>query len=251
MRTLDSSPFSPVAISSRADGWTPERQWRFVEALSVTASVTQAARVVGVSARSAQRLLRHPEAAAFRAAWDEALAQVWQQLDQNVLDRAVNGDREFIEREGFVVMERKRPCSDRLMIHLLNTRERAMAELRIEAIIAAKAAPRCKRGKAGDKAPPPAPVLLDDAGAETAALAAFAAQADAFAEWPSMEDAGDYHITPPPPLAAALMAAAEAAAHARAAKLVEIAAEEAREADELDNAARREAAMHAWQAAES
>ena len=204
----------------------------------MTASVTQAARVVGVSARSAQRLLRHPEAAAFRAAWDEALAQVWQQLDQNVLDRAVNGDREFIEREGFVVMERKRPCSDRLMIHLLNTRERAMAELRIEAIIAAKAAP-------------PAPVLLDDAGAETAALAAFAAQADAFAEWPSMEDAGDYHITPPPPLAAALMAAAEAAAHARAAKLVEIAAEEAREADELDNAARRESAMHAWQAAES
>ena len=50
-----------------------------------------------------------------------------------------------------------------------------------------------------------------------------------------------------------MRAAAEAAAHARAAKLMEIAAVKAREAeepDELDDAARREAAMHAWQAAE-
>jgi hypothetical protein len=58
----------PVPLSPRHDGWTPEKQWRFVEALAATASITQAARMVGMSVRSAQRLRRHPLSGEFRAA---------------------------------------------------------------------------------------------------------------------------------------------------------------------------------------
>ncbi len=65
-------PFLPVPVQNRADGWTPEKQWKFVEALAQTASITDAVRAVGMSRRSAHRLRMHPEASEFRAAWDAA-----------------------------------------------------------------------------------------------------------------------------------------------------------------------------------
>jgi hypothetical protein len=52
---MSEQPFPPVPVSPRHDGWTPEKQWRFVEALAATASITQAARMVGMNVRSAQR----------------------------------------------------------------------------------------------------------------------------------------------------------------------------------------------------
>jgi hypothetical protein len=61
-------PFLPVPRSPRHDGWSPERQWAFDQALADTGSVFQAARIVGKSVRSAQRLRRHPLAGDFRAA---------------------------------------------------------------------------------------------------------------------------------------------------------------------------------------
>jgi hypothetical protein len=61
-------PFLPVPRFPRHDGWSPERQWAFVQAQANTGSVSQAARIVGKSVRSANALRRHPLAGEFRAA---------------------------------------------------------------------------------------------------------------------------------------------------------------------------------------
>lgn len=57
----------------RRDGWTPERQLRFLDALARTRSVTRAARAAGMSRESAYRLRTRKEGALFAAAWDRAL----------------------------------------------------------------------------------------------------------------------------------------------------------------------------------
>ena len=49
-------PFLPVPLRARADGWTPERQARFIGLLAETGSVAEAARRVGMGRESAWRL---------------------------------------------------------------------------------------------------------------------------------------------------------------------------------------------------
>ena len=209
---MTQSRFLPIYRKPRRDGWTPDKQWRFVEALAHTASITHAVRSVGMSAQSAYRLRDHPEGAAFRAAWDAALEQAWELIEVTALDRAVNGEREIIEHDGGLVVERRRPCSPQLMIHLLSMRERAQAAARVERIAAHKRAVAeadlaryragalpARRGRSGKAAPalPPPPVLLDDAGAAAVAVAAFRATAARFARLPEMDVAALPEIAAP------------------------------------------------------
>jgi hypothetical protein len=69
MNASDSS--KPPKI--RRDGWTAERQLRFLGALASTRSVTKAARAAGMSRESAYRLRKRKEGGLFAAAWDRAL----------------------------------------------------------------------------------------------------------------------------------------------------------------------------------
>ena len=64
---------SPRPPKIRRDGWTPERQLRFLGALAGTRSVTKAARAAGMSRESAYRLRGRKDGALFAAAWDQAL----------------------------------------------------------------------------------------------------------------------------------------------------------------------------------
>ena len=57
----------------RRDGWTPERQLRFLDALAKTRNVTQAAQAVGMSRESAHRLRARDEGGLFSLLWDRAL----------------------------------------------------------------------------------------------------------------------------------------------------------------------------------
>ena len=57
---------------TRRDGWTTERQLRFLDALVSTRSITKAARSAGMSRESAYRL--RDRAGLFAALWDCALA---------------------------------------------------------------------------------------------------------------------------------------------------------------------------------
>jgi hypothetical protein len=65
--------FAPVRVRRRHDGWTPERQTQFIEALAECGCVADACRRVGMSSESAYALRRHYDAQAFRLAWDAAL----------------------------------------------------------------------------------------------------------------------------------------------------------------------------------
>jgi len=67
--------FHPVPVGTRRDGWTVERQARFIGMLVETRSVAAAARAVGMGRESAYRLRKRPGAAGFAAAWDAALGK--------------------------------------------------------------------------------------------------------------------------------------------------------------------------------
>lgn len=84
--------FTPVPREKdRSDGWKPEVQRAFIEALADTGSVASACRMVGRSERSAYMLRRHPEGAEFAAAWAAAQGHGVLRLQDAVLDRALNG----------------------------------------------------------------------------------------------------------------------------------------------------------------
>jgi len=86
------APFTPVPRKTkRADGWRPELQRAFIEALANTGSVASACRVVGRSEGSAYALRRHPEAGEFRAAWLAAQGHGILRLQDAVIERALNG----------------------------------------------------------------------------------------------------------------------------------------------------------------
>src|SRR5687768_7211435 len=69
---LEELAFTPVPVKPRRDGWTAERQKWFILRLALSGSVSVAARGVGMTRKSAYRLLERPGAESFRLAWDKA-----------------------------------------------------------------------------------------------------------------------------------------------------------------------------------
>ena len=58
-------PFAPVPVRPRRDGWTVDKQRRFIAILAESGIVRRAAAAVGMSEESAHRLARRPDAGAF------------------------------------------------------------------------------------------------------------------------------------------------------------------------------------------
>jgi hypothetical protein len=112
-------PFDPVPVQPRRDGWTPERQRGFIEALAATACVEDAARAVGMSATSAYNLCARPDAVAFRAAWDAALDFAAGHLKAAVFSRAIHGVPVPHYYKGELVGEHRR-YNDRLAMFVMN-----------------------------------------------------------------------------------------------------------------------------------
>jgi hypothetical protein len=54
---------------TRRDGWTAERQLRFLDVLAATRSITKAAASAGMSRESAYRLCKRKDGALFAVAW--------------------------------------------------------------------------------------------------------------------------------------------------------------------------------------
>ncbi|HEY6816426.1 MAG TPA: hypothetical protein VI168_12870 [Croceibacterium sp.] len=84
--------FTPVPRKYRHDGWTPERQRAFVEALADCGSVRRACAMVNMANENAYVLRRSPGAEAFRAAWDAALDFGVKRLKDIAFERAVEGE---------------------------------------------------------------------------------------------------------------------------------------------------------------
>lgn len=70
MRVSDSASGSKSEPRIRRDGWTPERQLRFLEKLAETRSVSAAAASAGMSRESAYRLRARKEGLLFGHLWD-------------------------------------------------------------------------------------------------------------------------------------------------------------------------------------
>jgi len=114
--------FTPVPRKcERHDGWTPERQRRFIEALADTGSVDAACRAVDMAQRGAYELRRQPGAEAFRAAWEAALAHGVRRIEDVAMDRALNGVEEPVYSYGKLVGTRIKH-NDRLLMFMLRNR---------------------------------------------------------------------------------------------------------------------------------
>jgi len=83
--------FVPVPRKYRHDGWTPERQKAFIEALADTGAVSRAARMVNMAQANCYTLRRAPGAEEFRRAWDAALDFGVQRLKDVAFERAIEG----------------------------------------------------------------------------------------------------------------------------------------------------------------
>ena len=114
--------FTPVPRQyERHDGWTPERQRAFIDALADTGSVAAACRTVGMSTVGAYQLRRQPGAEGFRAAWTAALDLGVQRIEDVAMDRALNGVEEPLYSYGELIGTRTR-YNDRLLMFMLRNR---------------------------------------------------------------------------------------------------------------------------------
>lgn len=112
--------FVPVPrLRARRNGWSEARQRGFIAALARCGSVAAAARLVGMTKRSAYRLIAAPGADSFAAAWDAAADIGLSRLRLDSLQRSLQGDYVPIYRCGKLVrVEHRR--NDKLAIALLS-----------------------------------------------------------------------------------------------------------------------------------
>ncbi len=109
----------PVRRRPRYDGWTEEKQRRFIEVLADTGIVTAAAKAVGMSRESANRLRRSPHGAAFARAWDAARLHAGSALEDIAFERAIEGVEHNVYNEYGDVVCTKTVYNDRLLTFLL------------------------------------------------------------------------------------------------------------------------------------
>jgi hypothetical protein len=114
-------PFTPTPLRARHDGWTPEKQIAFVEALAETGVIEEACRRVGMSDTSAYNLRMRPDGAPFRQAWDAALDYSLHLAEQDAVVRSRKGVARPIFYKGEQVGE-WRHYDERLTMFLLRSR---------------------------------------------------------------------------------------------------------------------------------
>jgi hypothetical protein len=110
--------FAPVPRKYRHDGWTPERQKAFIEALADTGSVTRAAAMVNMAQANCYALRRAPGAGEFRRAWEAALDFGVQRLKDIAFERAVEGELIPVFIGGKLIGYRRK-YNDKLLIFCL------------------------------------------------------------------------------------------------------------------------------------
>lgn len=126
---LDSliEPARAPARPARADGWTAERQRKFLEMLAEGHTITNACLALGMSVTSAYTLRRSARGAAFALGWQAALLLAREHLADKLLERAVHGSVETITHADGSTVTRQRH-DNRLAMHMLNRLDRMADE---------------------------------------------------------------------------------------------------------------------------
>ena len=109
----------PVRRRPRSDGWTEEKQRRFIEVLADTGRVALAAKAVGLSRQAAYELKRSGDGAAFSRAWDAARLHAGALLEDIAFDRAIEGRAENVFNECGEVIATKHVPDNRMLTFLL------------------------------------------------------------------------------------------------------------------------------------
>jgi hypothetical protein len=104
--------------NARHDGWTPERQRAFIEALADTGSVSRACGQVNMTTVGAYYLRRQPGAEGFRRAWEAALDFGVARMKDIAFERAVEGTLVPVITGGKLIGYR-RIYNDRLLMFCL------------------------------------------------------------------------------------------------------------------------------------
>lgn len=124
----DPYPFDPVPSARlRHDGWTPERQRLFIDALRQIGMVSAAAKAVGMSRKSAYALLKRagPESS-FARAWSEAQISGETSAYYTLIGRAMNGVEVPCFYRG-IQCGTRRVYDDRLLIAAVRAADRTNA----------------------------------------------------------------------------------------------------------------------------
>ena len=118
LRDRDIIDFDPVSVRHRIDGWTPQKQREYVEALADSGVARYAAGRVGMSEQSANRLRRRADAGAFDRACDAAMRIGARRLISVAYERAIEGTikRHYYHGE---VRSEERVYDNRLLIALI------------------------------------------------------------------------------------------------------------------------------------
>jgi hypothetical protein len=109
----------PVRRRPRYDGWTDEKQRKFIEVLADTGIVAIAAKAVGMTARGAYELKRAAHGAAFSRARDAARAHAGALLEDIAFARAIEGRPENVYNEYGEVIATKHIPDNRMLTFLL------------------------------------------------------------------------------------------------------------------------------------
>ncbi|WP_394439274.1 hypothetical protein ACGGKE_00950 [Sphingobium naphthae] len=107
------------ADATRADGWTPARQRRFLETLAATGVIMLACESVRITTRSAYNLRIRHDGAAFRLGWDAAILIARDRLATDLLARAITGQEEVIRRDPDNYEVRRHRHDNRLAMSML------------------------------------------------------------------------------------------------------------------------------------
>ena len=117
-----SSPLTLAAThATRADGWSGEKMATFCELLAETAIVAEACDEVGMHISGAYALRRRNPV--FAAAWDAALTIARERLADTLLARSIEGNAEFLYRNGELV-GRREVIDNRLGLAILRRLDR-------------------------------------------------------------------------------------------------------------------------------
>ena len=119
-------PAPAPAQGARHDGWTPDRQRGFCEAIAEGETVAVACARVGMAVSSAYALRRRATGATFALAWDGARLLGRERLGDALHERAIAGVTETIERPDGSVVTRHR-YDNRLATMMLHRADRQAA----------------------------------------------------------------------------------------------------------------------------